>query len=149
MRKVKVLIDSWLLSRWTNKTTPGSGRARHESCTTSQGVQEVNEWRAGTMSPYQGIPCISNSASSRNVFQSIFLLLVLIMCYSPFHRRTRMGSKENIVSIGWSIHNTSRDLLKGNFNKGVFLCYEQTFCKNWHRSPCHTANSLNKGGFDG
>lgn len=98
------------------QNNPRQWQSTAESCTASEGVQGLNEWGAGTMSPEQG----SSSASFRYIFQSIFLLLALIMCYSPFHRRTKMESKESIVSIVQSIHNTSRDSFKGNFNKDVF-----------------------------
>lgn len=112
----------WLLTfeEMDEQNNPRQWQSRTESRTASQGMQGLNEWRAGTTSPDQGIPCISNSASSRYVFQSIFLLFALIMCYSPFHRRTKMGSKESTVSIVQSIHDTSRDSFKGNFNKGGF-----------------------------
>lgn len=56
-----------------------------------------------------------------------------------------MGSKESIVSIGQSIHNTSRDLFKGNFNKGGFCVMNRHSVRTGIE---HTAHSLNKGGFD-
>lgn len=140
----------WLLTfeQMDKQNNPRQGQSMTESCTASQGVQELSEGRAGTLLPDQGIPCISNSASSRNVIQSIFLLLALVVCNSPFHRRARMGSKESIVSISQSIHNPSRDSLRAILTR-VVLCYEQTFSKNCDRSPFHTVHSLNKRVFYG
>lgn len=115
-------VDQLLIFEQMDKlNTPRQWQSMTESCTASQGVQELNEWRAGTMPPDQGIPCISNSASSRNVIQSIFIPLPLIMCYSPFHWRTRMGSKKSIVSISQSIHNTSRDSLRAILRRVFFV----------------------------
>lgn len=48
------------------------------------------------------------------------LLFVLVMCYSPFCRKTRRG-RESIVSVVQSIHNSSRDLLNSSFSKSGFL----------------------------
>lgn len=122
MRKVKVLIDSWLLNKWTKN--PRQWQSTLGAGTAALGVEGLHEWRTGTTSPDQGILCISNSASSRMSPRD--LLFALIMCYSPFCRRTKMGSKENIVSIVHSIHNTARDSFNGNFIKGGFLRYEQS-----------------------
>lgn len=112
----------WLtLDFWTDgqTTNPRQWQGTLGAGTAALGVEGLHEWRTGTTSPDQG-RLHQQLCILQDVSQSIFLLFALIICYGPFCRRTRMGSKESIVSMVQSVHNTSRDSFNGNFNKGGF-----------------------------
>lgn len=139
MKKVKVLIDSWFMNKWMSKqpqTVAEQTWGRYSS-TGSGGTAWAENWDHIT---WPGHTVHQQLWILQDVSQSIFLLFVLIVCHSPFCRRTRMGSKESIVSTVQSIRNTSRDSFIGNFYKGVFCNKNRHSLRIGRVSHSHTVH---------